>query len=79
VIPAGVLDHLQHNWPLTLAVAMMLLYLPVVLASGSFYTNQGTIRRVLEPARYWRWVLGLCLLLLVSGAVLLGSYALSGR
>ena len=62
---------------LTVVVAGLLLYLPIVLLSGRFYTNQGSVLRSKEPARYRRWVIWFVLLFLASLAVLLGSYALS--
>lgn len=69
--------HLQHNWPLAMVVVGLFFYLPIVLISGIFFTNQGRILRSKEPTRYWRWValmLGLCLACL---GVLIGSYGLS--
>jgi hypothetical protein len=73
---ADFLDHLRHNWPLTLAALLLSVYLPIVLASGTLYSNQGSIRRNADPSRYWRWVSGLFSLLLVSWAVLIASFVL---
>jgi hypothetical protein len=69
--------HLQHNWPLAAVVLLLLLYLPVALVSGTFFTNQGNILRSKQPARYWRWVLSMSALCLVSWGVLVGSYYMS--
>lgn len=55
----------------------MLAYLPVVLISGTFYSNQGSVLRSREPERYWRWVRNLCLLLTVALAVLIGTYLIA--
>jgi hypothetical protein len=71
--------HLQHNWPMVVAAAGLLVYIPVVLVSGIFYTNQGSISRKNEPTRYWRWVALFLGLLLASLVVLFGSYFLSKR
>ncbi|MFY9629814.1 MAG: hypothetical protein WAK03_16925 [Methylocystis sp.] len=70
------IQHLRHNWPLALIAAGLALYIPAVLASGAFYTNQGWIARSREPARYWRWVFRFVLLLAACVAVLWGSYLL---
>ena len=67
---------MQHNWPLALAAAGLLVYLPVVLLGGVFYTNQGSIARRNDPARYWGWVRRFFVLLLACLAVLFGSYFL---
>jgi hypothetical protein len=69
--------HLKHNWPLAVVAVGILLYLPVVLISGVFFTNQGRIVRSLNPTRYWGWVALMLGLLLASLAVLFGSYFLS--
>jgi len=71
------ITHLQHNWPLAAAVAGLLIYLPIVLVGGVFYSNQGSIVRTREPERYWRWVARLLILLLAASTVLVGSYFLS--
>ncbi len=71
--------HLKHNWPLAVIIAGMVLYLPIVLMSGVFFTNQGRIFRAKEPTRYWRWVALFLGLLLASLVVLFGSYFLSKR
>lgn len=71
--------HLQHNWPLAVVVGGLFLYLPFVLISGVFFTNQGSIIRSIEPARYWHWVRLILGLFLVCLAVLVGSYFLSGH
>jgi Na+/H+ antiporter NhaD/arsenite permease-like protein len=68
--------HLQKNWPLAVIVAGLMIYIPIALVSGVFYTNQGWIARSNEPDRYWRWVLLFCTLLAVSLAALFGSYYL---
>jgi hypothetical protein len=70
-------QHLQHNWPLAAVVVLLLLYLPVALVSGTFFTNQGNILRSKQPARYWRWVVSMSVLWLASLGVLLGSYYIS--
>ena len=70
--------HLQHNWPLAAVVVVLFLYLPVVLLSGIFFTNQGRIFRSKEPSRYWRWVALMSGLFLASLGVLVGSYYVSG-
>jgi hypothetical protein len=67
----------KHNWPLAAAAAGLLLYIPVVLVTGTFFTNQGNITRKNEPTRYWRWVALFLSLLLASLVVLFGSYFLS--
>jgi hypothetical protein len=68
--------HLKINWPLATAALLLLLYLPYVLVSGVFYTNQGSILRSDNPQRYWRWVSGMSVLLGVSLIVLVGTYLL---
>jgi hypothetical protein len=73
------IHHLQHNWPLTVVVVGLVFYLPIVLISGIFFTNQGRILRSSEPARYWRWVALMLGLFLACLAVLVGSYGLSGK
>jgi Mn2+/Fe2+ NRAMP family transporter len=70
--------HLQHNWPLAVVIVGLLFYLPIVLISGVFFTNQGRILRSKEPSRYWRWVALMLGLFLACLAVLVGSYRLSG-
>jgi Mn2+/Fe2+ NRAMP family transporter len=71
------LVHLRHNWPLAVAVAVLGVYLPIVLASGVFFTNQGNVLRSKDPVQYWRWVARLTALLLAGCVVLVGSYLLS--
>jgi hypothetical protein len=71
------LHHLWSEWPLALAAAGLLLYLPVVLLKGVFYTNQGNILRAVDPEGYWRWVRRFTLLLVASLTVLIGSYLLA--
>jgi hypothetical protein len=70
-------SHLKHNWPLLVVVIGLLLYIPVILITGVFYTNQGNILRSNDPERFWRWVIRLIILLVVSSVVLIGSYVLS--
>jgi threonine/homoserine/homoserine lactone efflux protein len=70
--------HLEHNWPLAIVVVGVFLYLPIVLVSGVFFTNQGRIRRSTAPTRYWRWVALMSGLFLACLGVLVGSYYLSG-
>jgi threonine/homoserine/homoserine lactone efflux protein len=70
--------HLQHNWPLAAVVVVLFLYLPVVLLSGTFFTNQGRILRSKDPSRYWRWVASMSGLFLLCLGVLVGSYYMSG-
>lgn len=74
---SGFLPHLQRNWPLAVVVAGLLVYLPATLIRGVFYTNRGPIRKVAEPARYWRWTLGFGGLLLACAATLLASFFLA--
>lgn len=69
--------HLQHNWPLTIVVIGLVIFIPIVLATGVFPTNQGSIRRSHDPDAYWRWVHWFVVLLAASTAVLAGSYLLS--
>ena len=69
--------HVQHNWPLAVVPAGLLVYISIVLVSGVFLTNQGKIVRSNDPASYWRWVARLLGLSLVCLVVLLGSYFLS--
>jgi len=76
--PAFIL-HLQHNWPLAVIVGGLILYIPIVLLCGVFYTNQGKIVRSQESARYWRWVVLIVGLLLACSAVFFGSYFLSNH
>jgi hypothetical protein len=73
----GFLEHLHRNWPLALIVAGLLIFLPVTLLRGVFYTNQGRILRSTEPERYRKWVLSFLALELACLAVLLGSYFFS--
>ena len=73
----ALLLHLKSNWPLAAAAAGLFFYLPVVLVTGVFYTNQGPILRSEEPRRYWRWVALFLLLFLASATVLVGSFLLS--
>jgi hypothetical protein len=73
---ASFLLHLQDNWPLAAVVFGLLLFVPIVLVTGIFPTNQGSVVRSRDPATYWRWVIRFGVLLLVSMTVLLGSYYL---
>jgi hypothetical protein len=68
--------HLQHNWPLAIVIAGLLIYLPIVLLGGVFFTNQGRVVRSDNPSLYWRWVWGFIVLLLVLLLVFFGSYLL---
>jgi len=74
---SGWITHLQHNWPLAAAAAVLALYLLVALGAGVVYTNQGRIPRARQPALYWRWVRRFALLLVLCLAVLAGSYWLA--
>jgi len=78
-VKADLILHLQHNWPLTAAALVLLLYIPIALVSGTFFTNQGNITRQNQPARYWRWIALFLGLLLASLVVLFGSYFLSRK
>jgi hypothetical protein len=71
------LAHLQHNWPLTMIVVGLLIYLPIALITGDFHTNQGRIPRSADPTRYWKWILSFTSLLLACVAVLAGSFVLA--
>lgn len=73
------IQHLRHNWPLAVAVTALLVYLPIVLVSGIFFTNQGRLLRSKEPVQYWRWVARLTVLLLAGCVVLVGSYLLENH
>ena len=77
VLKPDFLGHLRGEWPLVLVAAGLLVYLPIVLLRGVFYTNQGNVLREVEPAQYWRWVRRFIVLLLVCLAVILGSYLLA--
>jgi hypothetical protein len=79
LVNADLILHLQHNWPLTAAALVLLLYIPVVLVSGTLFTNQGNITRHNQPARYWRWIALFLGLLLACLVVLFGSYFLSRK
>ncbi len=70
-------QHLQHNWPLTIIVIGLAIYLPIVLVTGVFPTNQGSIRRSRDRSGYWRWVGGFAVILAVSITILAGSWLLS--
>lgn len=52
------------------------MYLVIVLVGGTFFTNQGRIRRSEQPSQYWRWVRIFATLFVLSAAVLIGSYLL---
>jgi threonine/homoserine/homoserine lactone efflux protein len=69
--------HLKHNWPLAVIVVGLFVYIPIVLVSGVFFTNQGRIIRSNDPTSYWRWIARLLGLFLICLVVLLGSYLLS--
>jgi len=71
------IHHLRGEWPLALVAAGLMLYLPIVLFTGVFYTNQGQILRATDPRGYWRWVRRFMLLLMASLTVLVGSYFLA--
>jgi hypothetical protein len=71
-----ILQHLKDNWPLALVVLMLLVYTPITLISGRFYTNQGSIARATQPVLYWRWVRRMLVLSILSAAALIGSYYL---
>jgi hypothetical protein len=71
------LAHLQRNWPLTVIIVGLLIYLPIALITGDFYTNQGRIFRSAEPKRYSKWILAFTSLLLACVAVLAGSFVLA--
>ncbi|HVC16249.1 MAG TPA: hypothetical protein VNE18_03010 [Rhodanobacter sp.] len=73
------IQHLQHNWPLAAIALGLLLFVPIVLVTGVFTTNQGSVTRSRDPEDYWRWVVRFTVLLLVCVAVLFGSYFLSAR
>ena len=76
---ADFIIHLQHNWPLAAAAVVLLLCIPVVLVSGTLFTNQGNITRKNNRTRYWRWVALFLGLLMASLVVLFGSYFLSRK
>jgi H+/Cl- antiporter ClcA len=78
LVTSEFIRHLHHNWPLAMVIAVLFCYLPVVLVSGIFFTNQGRILRSAESARYWRWVALMVGLFLGCVGVLVGSYYLSG-
>lgn len=71
------MDHLRREWPLVLAAVLLLVYLPVSLTTGVFYTNQGNIRKDADPERYWGWIRRFAILLAVCLAVIVGSYFLA--
>jgi hypothetical protein len=71
------IEHLRGEWPLVLAVVGMLIYIPIVLIRGVFYTNQGNFLREVDPEGYWRWVKRFLVLLLVCLLVIFGSYYLA--
>jgi hypothetical protein len=73
------LAHLQQHWPLSVIAAGLLVYIPITLIKGVFYTNQGRIFRSSEPARYWKWVFSFSALHLACVLVLLGSFLVSRR
>lgn len=72
-----IFEHLRGEWPLVLATAGLLLYLPIVLVKGVFYTNQKAILREVDPEGYWRWVKWFLVLLAACLVVILGSYCLA--
>lgn len=72
-----VLDHLRREWPLVLVALLLVIYLPVTLYTGVFYTNQGNILRSVDPERYWSWIRRFALLLAACLVVIIGSYFLS--
>jgi hypothetical protein len=71
------LAHLQQQWPLAVIATGLLVYIPITLIKGVFYTNQGRIFRSTDSARYWKWVFSFMALDLACVAVLLGSFLLS--
>jgi hypothetical protein len=73
------INHLQRNWPLTIVVLGLVIYIPVTLISGVFYINQGRILKSAEPARYWKWVAFFIALHLSSVVTLVGSFFLSSK
>lgn len=75
-VKSDLFDHLRHAWPLTLAALLLTIYLPIVLLTGTFYSNQGSIKKDGDPERYWSWVRRCFVLLLVSWSVLIASYQL---
>jgi hypothetical protein len=70
------LAHLRHAWPLTLVAVLLTVYLPIALFTGTFYTNQGNIKKVSDPQQYWIWVRRFFALCLICWAVLIASYQL---
>jgi hypothetical protein len=70
------IHHLRHNWPLTLIVVGLAIYLPVISIRGVVFTNQGSIQRSREPDRFRSWVRVFVVLLLVAAAALVGTYFL---
>jgi len=78
-VRANFLLHLQHNWPLAAIALGLLLFVPIVLVTGVFPTNQGRVLRSEDPVGYWRWVAGFVLLLLACSIVLIGSFFLSAK
>ena len=73
------LEHLLRNWPLTIIVIGLSLYILITLIKGVFYTNQGKIIKASEPARYWNWVLTFIVLEISCVAVLAGSFFLASK
>jgi Mn2+/Fe2+ NRAMP family transporter len=71
------IEHLRGEWPLVLVAVGMLIYIPVVLVRGVFYTNQGNVLREVDPEGYWRWIRRFLVLLLVCLTVIFGSYYLA--
>lgn len=70
------IPHLERNWPVTLITLCLAVYLVIVLFGGTFFTNQGRIRRSTDPAQYWRWIRIFLTLFVLSTTVLIGSYVL---
>lgn len=71
---ASLILHFQHNWPLAITALGLLIFIPIVLITGVFPTNQGSVRRSHNPASYWRWVAGFVVILLAAWIVLFVSY-----
>ena len=71
---ASLILHFQHNWPLAIIALGLLIFIPIVLITGVFPTNQGSVLRSHNPASYWRWVAGFVVILLAAWIVLFVSF-----